>query len=900
MPTLVRVDIPVNAVGRRGRNESSDDSLDETTLDLNGGNSSHRQAGDSRNKSALLDRSTNLLLDDSSHSLSSSDDSSLSTRSCTDKGKSNCINTCKDKSNGILEDSSHGNSKKTQHQNSPPRMFLNDTTMLSQSPCRTPPRKETAAATNCRERLSASNQEKVLGKREQMLQNNDSHSRILPDDTTRLSLSTCSSPSPTMKKPRQPGTDDHSESRILNDTTNLSNSLCSTSEKIELSDMARKEDSQTIFDGPETMQYPERPKIQLQWSRREECDNFKSKFRTMVTNFEKRYPRIKLLDYNALSTEDQRIHQDNVVSLLDRLNIRKANTDDDGTANASLEECSMKDISITRIDSPTSFLNASNNSHFGYKSETSPVDSLQKKESCPLKDSPRNGPSIGMRIGHRETENDLSISLLSPIAGGSPKHLTLNNDNMVVRFSAETPVVNRESQPTNSNRNHNHTGSTSQASVEITRGAVNSSCSSSLYESPPIMEMVHSKPSKRSASTSGKRGNDAFRTRLSQENSLSDSDNDRMPSPQSWNSSDESTSHLSVDKQPPFSPPQSSPRRTGRSSQRGQQGRFEQKDFPRSSRTSKPSQHAPGCDDNDETIDSVDVTMLRDRGRRSQLREMPANIALKDGVPFHYNPLHVKKTKRTSRRERTTGDQPCRRAFDLPDPLGVYVGAEGEELCHIFEWMEERDQAHSRGEMCSSDSKGIIFSLDQGQIVNVAIKLLLEAEARSNTMARERFVNDAALSGQTLIIVRDKEHIEYWERALREHTPFSVINHAGLPCRDRKRSAAAAKCATFDVVISTFDAAKAPDVTTQVDDNGHAVLRQHMDSQADGGWLTKRSASGASQSLSPAVKTKQLSVLHRINWRRIIFVDELGRKCFLAKLGTSRAYSARALNSDTR
>jgi hypothetical protein len=46
--------------------------------------------------------------------------------------------------------------------------------------------------------------------------------------------------------------------------------------------------------------------------------------------------------------------------------------------------------------------------------------------------------------------------------------------------------------------------------------------------------------------------------------------------------------------------------------------------------------------------------------------------------------------------------------------------------------------------------------------------------------------------------------------------------------------------------------------------------------------------------------TKQLSILHRIQFRRVIFVDVLGRKSYLAKGGTARATAAIAINGETR
>jgi len=294
--------------------------------------------------------------------------------------------------------------------------------------------------------------------------------------------------------------------------------------------------------------------------------------------------------------------------------------------------------------------------------------------------------------------------------------------------------------------------------------------------------------------------------------------------------------------------------------------------------------------------------MFRNRPGRARLREVSSNVALKDGVPFHYNPLHIKRSKRTKQKEGSRRDHPRHIACDFRDPLGVYTGQEGEELYHVFDWMLQRDSSDiGQEEKMSSDSKGIIFSLDREQVVNVVVKLLIESDMQSSR-GEDRFAGDSSLYGQTLIVVRSKEDIAFWERALREHTPFSVINHADIPCSDRKRFATASRCATFDVVISTFDALKSPDTTTQLNDDGHAVNNQNAESQANGGWMTKRGlgSTGSSQRVGSPVQCKPLSVLHHVHWRRIIFADDLGRKCFLAKLGTARASAAKAVNGNAR
>ena len=86
----------------------------------------------------------------------------------------------------------------------------------------------------------------------------------------------------------------------------------------------------------------------------------------------------------------------------------------------------------------------------------------------------------------------------------------------------------------------------------------------------------------------------------------------------------------------------------------------------------------------------------------------------------------------------------------------------------------------------------------------------------------------------------------------------------------RKVGTFAATCAGFDVVLSTYDAVKTKEVTVPVDSFGYAFLGASEQSNKDG-WLASR-ASGTS------AKCLQLSVLHRLSWCRIIFLDVLGRK----------------------
>ena len=96
-------------------------------------------------------------------------------------------------------------------------------------------------------------------------------------------------------------------------------------------------------------------------------------------------------------------------------------------------------------------------------------------------------------------------------------------------------------------------------------------------------------------------------------------------------------------------------------------------------------------------------------------------------------------------------------------------------------------------------------------------------------------------------------------------------DQTAVPSSIRKLGPTAAKYAGFDVILTTYDAVKTKEVTISIDSFGHAILGANDQSNTNEGWLASR------QSGAPA-KCVQLSVLHRLYWRRIIFLDVIGRK----------------------
>jgi hypothetical protein len=78
---------------------------------------------------------------------------------------------------------------------------------------------------------------------------------------------------------------------------------------------------------------------------------------------------------------------------------------------------------------------------------------------------------------------------------------------------------------------------------------------------------------------------------------------------------------------------------------------------------------------------------------------------------------------------------------------------------------------------------------------------------------------------------------------------------------------------------------------------GHAV--NGKDKAQSDGWYSSKSSSSQSQQ-NEMRQYKQTSVLHLVEWRRVLFADVMGRKCFLAKAGTARVEAATALNAEAR
>ena len=202
------------------------------------------------------------------------------------------------------------------------------------------------------------------------------------------------------------------------------------------------------------------------------------------------------------------------------------------------------------------------------------------------------------------------------------------------------------------------------------------------------------------------------------------------------------------------------------------------------------------------------------------------------------------------------------------------------------------DESYNEGDETENHSSAVLLSMTVRQIVAVTSKLLFQTMKSARLQQRnkngasysKRFTpsntpprDDDYLAGGTLIVLRGKEDIAQWEVALREYTSLSVFDHASIQSTIRKLAQTAGKSAGFDVVLTTYDAIKSKEVVVPVDSSGCAILGGSAHGNDEDGWFTSRD-SGTQSGASAPQKCHQLSVLHRMSWFRVIFMDVLGRK----------------------
>jgi len=287
-----------------------------------------------------------------------------------------------------------------------------------------------------------------------------------------------------------------------------------------------------------------------------------------------------------------------------------------------------------------------------------------------------------------------------------------------------------------------------------------------------------------------------------------------------------------------------------------------------------------------------------EKEKRRALREVPVNVALKKGATFHLEKIAVKRTERITSKPVTstanaTKSMKRRRLVNFPDPLVRYGSRKRRALKEMYSWVRRAERDFEQGK-CNAPAVGTFFSLSNEEIIDLSLKLFLSDYAeRSDESNPQSSQSTSVLRGNTLVVLRAKEDSANWENALREGTGCSVLNHASLPLSARIRASTSEKACLYDVILTTYDAMKSPDVAIPLTADGHAIVTK---SSNDGGWHSTRSSQEDNKIQR---QTKQLSILHRIEFKRTIFVDKLGRKSYLAKSGTARAAASVAITSSS-
>jgi hypothetical protein len=339
--------------------------------------------------------------------------------------------------------------------------------------------------------------------------------------------------------------------------------------------------------------------------------------------------------------------------------------------------------------------------------------------------------------------------------------------------------------------------------------------------------------------------------------------------------------------------------------------------------------------DKEDEIESVNCTILPRRARArgddtvQNNDKAPAHLRLRDGAYFQMDPIRVRQVQKAQRKKdtrgktkRTTTSRPGMRkpmttpihessrrqsitpSHYFPSPLAPFTAGLKERLTIVANTVKSMDQLGRQSgntNDCIVDDvlgQGVVLSLSSDQIIAIVLKLLGSegtGKIKKRPSSAESSAPTSIIRGGTLIVLRSKEEIEQWECALLERTAYSVINHSSIPSSERKRAGIATRCAGFDIVLTTFDAIKSKDLTMPLDLNGRALLKT---TASEDGWFSSRiepdTGAPRPQSCLP------VSVLHKLLWHRIVFVDILGRKSYTTKAETTRLKAAVALKGMSR
>lgn len=589
---------------------------------------------------------------------------------------------------------------------------------------------------------------------------------------------------------------------------------------------------------------------------------YESRVKSIIRQYDRQYPG-HLRDYRTLSLDQQEKEQQRVQALLARLGIgqreqSQSHYHDDGTHNVGYTQQYP-----TQPQTPMK--------RYSLDDTLSPLMSPDC-HGPPQWDNENSFHQVGDSFDDLTLGQSYGNDMIGK-ASSSTNYSKPSTQHPQQRSSRETPCA------------YSHHSS---ESVEIARGNAERSISP---HSPPIYaspDPNRAKPSKRRADTSGKRGADLVRTKYNHE---ATSDDEHLEDPHEVIS--RRMEHLSLSPASSASPKDLFVATQSPISPRLTYGSSDEEDL---------------CDDNfggglgnlivdndshysesnsPKTEYTIDTYTSHDK--RRLLREVPMNCRLKEGAAFHLNKLDVKRSHNI-RVATAYGEQVHRQFTKFADPLRRHGSKQRRALTDVYELLR-KSEVGSRGrlETCAAN---VLFSLSYNQIVDLSLKLLLNDDT---VRRRNGVANRAPLQGQTVVLVRTREDTEKWERALRDGTGCSVLNHSTLPLSERIRRSTAEKVTKFDVVLSTYDALKSADFAIPIDDRGRALLPAEG---TENSWLQSRTSTQA-DAIQPQI-CRQLSVLQKVNFQRAIFVDILGRKSFLAKEDTARADAAVALRANSR
>lgn len=333
-----------------------------------------------------------------------------------------------------------------------------------------------------------------------------------------------------------------------------------------------------------------------------------------------------------------------------------------------------------------------------------------------------------------------------------------------------------------------------------------------------------------------------------------------------------------------------------------------------------------------DSIESVNSIELGPRGQKGKVQHQNSHdkdktlqyhVTLKGNSHVHYNPLKVYRPPKwaklyedkrnnkmkQSRKQKAKGDKDNQASHELnnrsesarplptltmiQNPFKEFGSRDSERLNVVLDWIIDRERDTLNEEESSITGKAAILSLNQRQIICLILQLiLLDGRNHSDSISKKNNTFSKH-SGGTLIVLKGKDEICEWECELREKTGFSVFNHAVLSSSERRSANITSKASTFDVVLTTYDALKNKEVTVCVDKNGR--FRKEADDH--GGWLASRTNQIDEED---KVHTAILSRLHPLDWHRAVFIDDLGRKSYLTKPGTSRAEVACSVKGKSR